>query len=289
MKLDLYQRRSRGTDQRQNTTSEINQIIPLLGLVGEIGSVAAEHKKRLRDGKAYSAFKQKFKEELGDVLWYVATLADDLDLKMSDVAKSNLKKLKERWSETSRFTPHHLLDEDFKKEEQLPRRLTVRFVLTSSKKVQLFSGKKPIGHKLTDNAHVDDGYRFHDVFHLAYMAKLGWSPVFRKILERKRRSRRRIDEVEDGARAMIIEEAIAAMVYEHAKDHRFFENIDTIDYNLLRTIKGIVGNFEVKNMPTKLWEEAIIDGFKVFRKLRANNGGKVQVDLRRRSIKYMSL
>ena len=34
----------------------------------------------------------------------------------------------------------------------------------------------------------DDGYRFHDVVHLAYAAILGWSPVTRALLDCKRRS-----------------------------------------------------------------------------------------------------
>ena len=50
------------------------------------------------------------------------------------------------------------------------------------------SGEK-IGDELTDNAYKDDGYRFHDVFHSAYVAILGWSPVIRKLLKRKRKSK----------------------------------------------------------------------------------------------------
>ncbi len=76
---------------------------------------------------------------------------------------------------------------------------------------------------MDDNAHEADGYRFHDVFHLAFMATFGWSPVIRALLKRKRKSNPAIDNVEDGARAIIIEEAISAMVYEHAKDHNFYE------------------------------------------------------------------
>ena len=36
-----------------------------------------------------------------------------------------------------------------------------------------------VGAALTDNAYQDDGYRFHDVFHIAFTAILGWSPVLR--------------------------------------------------------------------------------------------------------------
>jgi len=74
------------------------------------------------------------------------------------------------------------------------------------------SGEK-IGDELTDNAYKDDGYRFHDVFHSAYVAILGWSPVIRKLLKRKRKRKPRVDEVEDGGRAGVIDEAISAIVF----------------------------------------------------------------------------
>ena len=59
----------------------------------------------------------------------------------------------------------------------------------------------PLGNELTDNAYENDGYRYHDVFHLAYAAVLGWSPVIRKLMDRKRKSDPQIDRIEDGGRA----------------------------------------------------------------------------------------
>ena len=67
----------------------------------------------------------------------------------------------------------------------------------------------PFGEELTDNAYDHDGYRFHDIFHFAYAAVLGWSPITRALLRRKRKSRPLVDEVEDGGRAAVIEEGIA--------------------------------------------------------------------------------
>ena len=88
MELNQYQKLANTTDQRNNNTDELSRVIPLLGLIGEIGSVAAEHKKRIRDGQAYSSFEEKFKEELGDVLWYISTLADDMNITLEDVAQT---------------------------------------------------------------------------------------------------------------------------------------------------------------------------------------------------------
>ncbi len=58
-----------------------------------------------------------------------------------------------------------------------------------------------IGDRLTDNRLEPDDYRFHDVFHLAYAAILGWSPVLRALFKVKRKSCPKIDENQDGARA----------------------------------------------------------------------------------------
>ena len=286
MELNRYQELSRRTDQRKNI-SELNRLIPLLGLVGEIGSVASEHKKRLRDGQSYSSFKEKFKEELGDVLWYISAIADDMGFTLEDIAKTNLAKIQERWADVKNFAPSSLFDDSFPSSEQLPREATIEFKPQSDGRVQMYFNGEALGDPLSDNAHEEDGYRFHDVFHLAYMAVLGWSPVIRKLLGKKRKSDTKIDEVEDGARAGIIEEAISAMVYEYAKQFNFFENVSIIDYELLKTIKGMVRNFEVKNIPSFLWEKAILEGYEVYRQLKVNDGGKVYLNINKRTIKFL--
>ena len=73
-------------------------IYPALGLMSEAGEVAGKIKKVLRDFNGYFNSNQKLKiaEELGDVLWYVAVLADDLGYSLEKVAEMNLGKLKSR-------------------------------------------------------------------------------------------------------------------------------------------------------------------------------------------------
>lgn len=287
MEFNEYQELSKETDQRKNNTDELNRLIPLLGMIGEMGSVASEHKKRLRDGQSYTTFNEKFTKELGDVLWYISTLARDMNIPLDDVARKNLSWTEERWDDLKNFLPEKLYDESFPEQEQLPRELTVEFKEASNGKIQMFIGEEQLGNELDDNAHEADGYRFHDVFHLAFMATFGWSPVIRALLKKKRKSVPTIDNVEDGARATIIEEAISAMVYEHAKDHNFYEGITVVDFDILNTIKGMVRNFETKNISSSLWEKALIDGYEVYRKLKANNGGKVQLNLKDRTIKFL--
>jgi NTP pyrophosphatase (non-canonical NTP hydrolase) len=288
MEFNEYQELAKGTDQRNNNSDELNRLIPLLGMIGEMGSVASEHKKRLRDGQSYTTFNEKFKKELGDVLWYISTLAGDMGITLDDVAKTNLLWTEERWDDLKNFLPDKLYDEDFPELEKLPREFTVEFKEGSSGKMGMFIDGEPLGNELDDNAHEADGYRFHDVFHFAFMATFGWSPVLRKLLGKKRKSKPEIDNVEDGARAQIIEEAISAMVYEHAKDHNFYQDITVIDFDILNTIKGMVRNFETKNISSSLWEKAIIDGYSVYRELKAKNGGKIYLNLKTRTITFLS-
>ena len=68
--------------------------------------------------------------------------------------------------------------------------------------------------------------RFHDVFHLANAAILHWSPVFRALIRQKRKSDPKIDEVEDGGRATVVEEGLTAWIFSYAKGLNFFEGHD---------------------------------------------------------------
>lgn len=65
---------------------------------GETGEVLEHVKKHLRDdgGVMTKERVEKLKAEVGDVIWYIANLCSDLGLKLNDVAKYNLKKLKDR-------------------------------------------------------------------------------------------------------------------------------------------------------------------------------------------------
>lgn len=268
-------------------------IVPLLGLVGEAGVLLSEYKKFLRDGEAHRLMRERVAEELGDILWYVANVATKFDLDLDAIAAQNLAKTKDRWTlhQSDRGMPNRF-DAEVPPEQQFPRRFEAVFIESREDgkvETQVLVDGVQLGARLTDNSYTNDGYRYHDVFHLSYATVLGWSPVIRKIAEVwKRRFKAEVDEVEDGGRAQVIEEAIAALVFAYASNHDFFQNVTTIDFGLLQTIRLLTHGFESESCTLAEWEDAILLGFDIWRQLVENHGGRVAVDLDARSMTYLS-
>jgi NTP pyrophosphatase (non-canonical NTP hydrolase) len=293
MDLSDYQREAQATDQLPSGDPN-DLIVPLLGMAGEVGSLLVEFKKHLRDGEAHTLFPDQMAEELGDVLWYVANTATKFDLDLSTIAEDNLGKTRDRWPTADDRRSYRLFDEEFPPEEQLPRTFVAEISDATSAggrgRMTITIDDAPAGDALQDNAYVEDGYRFHDIFHLAHAAKLGWSPVLRgKLLspKRKRASDSIVDEVEDGGRAIVIDEAIVAYVWEYARRHRFLEGITTVDYPVLKAIRTLTSELEVSQRTAHDWEEAILAGYAIFRKVNAQGRGRIAVDLRDRSIRLL--
>tara|TARA_R110000751_G_scaffold123322_3_gene224153 strand:+ start:515 stop:844 length:330 start_codon:yes stop_codon:yes gene_type:complete len=73
-------------------------IYPALGLAGEAGEVANKVKKLIRDGPENRppTWREDIASEIGDVLWYCAALATDLNLTLGRIAAQNEKKLSAR-------------------------------------------------------------------------------------------------------------------------------------------------------------------------------------------------
>jgi NTP pyrophosphatase (non-canonical NTP hydrolase) len=93
--LDMYQQVAKTT---AIYPREQAIIYPTLGLTGEAGEVANKVKKIIRDGSNSKDERlvSEIKSEIGDCLWYIAVLASDFDIKLSDIASSNLEKLEKR-------------------------------------------------------------------------------------------------------------------------------------------------------------------------------------------------
>lgn len=328
-----------------------------LGLVGEVGSVLAEVKKKRRDEATYPAYESAVYEELGDCLWYSFRLAQLHKLKIGlnpfagpagisnrrdaclalarlagDIASAEAERrpldgtMRRFWrglrdvasvagspkkplslkqaalKNMDKRADHYPLKKHYPKPfdqssdffEQLPRRMMIDFIEISkhaNKKAPKTGGRKlvvlrykgvNIGNKVRDELANPDFYRFHDVFHLAHAAKLGWSPVFRDMMKCKRQGKD-----EDVFRATFHEESIVATVFERAKDADFYEGARKVDYSLLKRVRAMAQGYEVQDLPAWRWQEAILDGYKVFRKLKANRGGRVRIDLQKRTIEYI--
>jgi|TARA_B110000902_G_scaffold128203_1_gene149427 NTP pyrophosphatase (non-canonical NTP hydrolase) len=73
-------------------------MYPALGLAGEAGEVANKVKKLIRDGPdgRPDDWREQISSEIGDVLWYCAALATDLNLTLGMIAAMNEKKLSAR-------------------------------------------------------------------------------------------------------------------------------------------------------------------------------------------------
>ena len=359
MTLNEYQKKA-FTTAKIDWNSARGRNVPILGVVGELGSVFTELKKTLRDGPAYTEGAGNTAEEFGDVLWYLSVIASRIGLSLEELAGKALKigrtqqpyayvydlvgafaelvqivtrtgfepKGKDRalLSEAlgnavrttmvalqyekldlnkvltfnvrkvrgmfgpDRVHPARCFDGKLADYEQLPRKMAVQFLERNRGKdrveVVLRVHDLNIGDRLTDNAALDDGYRFHDAFHFAYAATLGWSPVLRATFRCKRKSNSTLDEVEDGARAAIIEEAVSQTVFDYARDHSMLKGFDRIDHGILRVAQRMVRGLEVERCGLWEWQRAILVGFDAFRSLRANKGGWLKLDAETRSLTF---
>lgn len=376
-----YERRARRTDKLRSGCGT-----PLLGLIGEVGTLLSTFKKQRRDTVGYFGYREAVAEELGDVLWYMSAVArrihsslaeiaaeslpssmprrrpnvsfTDVDriakrllpsnnvalervllalaseagqlaqrfrsrrheadtnalhselvklmrsvaavaaaakvtsgkLTLDGAARKNIQKVESRWPPTAVFPT--LSDRALHLDEQLPRFIRME-IYEREVNGKTFAYQKCdgilVGDRLTDNNMEPDDYRFHDVFHLAYAAVLGWSPVTRALFRVKRKSLPKIDENQDGARAILIEEGLTAWIFEVAKHNQFFEHTPRLGFDLLNTVKAFVRGYEPADSPMWLWEKAILGGYAVFRKLQENRRGIVIADLRRRTIRFKQL
>ena len=349
-----------------------------LGLFGEAGSVLTEVKKKQRDTSTFAKHHKVVREEIGDALWYLSTIASRAGIRLDEVAQDaaaffdpnfvstpvrfgdfervgltinfepspsytlalrklgaqtgaivdedidkssndgltallamalhqlidvsyesgipfieaahyNIEKTLSRWPTPEYRVFGTTFDREYPDYEKLPRRLEIDIFEVERSPGRYFVIQRikslNIGDRLTDNILEADDYRFHDVFHYAYAANLHWSPVLRALLRVKRKSDPQIDETQDGARAILIEEGIATYVFNFAKPD-LFENtrMGDLSYDLLKSIRAFVAGFEVEVCPPWLWEKAILEGFEAFRFLRDHRKGRVIMDIERRSL-----
>jgi len=96
--LNEYQDESRDTAVYPGIDTYGGLIYAVLGLNGEAGEIAEQVKKSLRDDDGILTRERHdaLVKELGDVLWYLAAVATELQIDLNDVASENLIKLRSR-------------------------------------------------------------------------------------------------------------------------------------------------------------------------------------------------
>jgi len=230
---------------------------------------------------------------LGEITWHLAAIASLYHLSLDEIVAFNRKKVSFR---SERGTPTPLHDEGRHPDQQFPRLFDVAFVSVGPGKSRMYFQGRRLGNDLTDNANEDDGYRFHDVLHLALIAHLGWSAVIRGMMKRKRPD---VDEVEDGGRAKVVEELVLKAIHTEGERQareagrgstggpvRIFPDPSTITFRLLKTLRAYVEGLEVWENAYWEWEDAISDGCEVFFELRKHQQGTVHVDLEKRKLTF---
>ncbi len=316
MEFSQFQLTARETSQLRLGGPQ-SAIAPMLGLASETGSILNVYKKYLRDGIDLASNRELLREELGDLLWYVAAVATACDLDLEDIAATNLRRTRDRYlrvPERGRLENIPILDIEYPDSERFPRHLVVAFAeqRQPSGRVSVAltlmcaepnafpsgpvasEGGRPIGFQvganlgdqLTDNSRRTDAYRFHDAIHLGFMAVLGWSPTVRALLRLKRKSDPETDECEDGARAIFAEEGLAAMLSRLAKRRTGFLSETGIDGEVIDVAKAAAADLEVEALPAWLWRSAIHQGFQAMHELAANAGGYLSANLDARTLTY---
>jgi hypothetical protein len=206
---------------------------------------------------------------------------------MDEIVRQDLAEARARWR-PSHPAVFRSFDAQFPEAERLPRLCDFTFTPFTDtdglQKVRLTAGDSGIGDPLDDNARHPDDYRYHDVFHLSYAAHLGWSPVLRALMKRKRKSDPDTDRIEDGARARAIEEAISALVFQMSKSYDYFAGAKHVDDSVLRAVAAVTPGLEVSARTKGDWESAILGGFEIWRELTESRSGVVRIDLDARTM-----
>jgi NTP pyrophosphatase (non-canonical NTP hydrolase) len=249
----------------------------LLKLAGEIGLLVIDLQERgteERDNLPSS--------RLAIIARTLIQAANEAGVTLEAAAVKNLAKIADRWPRERQYPAP--LDANAEPEERLPRKVTIeifeRQVRGRTFVFQRCNGIN-IGDRLTDNAMAADDYRFHDAFHYAYVAVLGWSPVTRALFRLKRKSAPKVDEAQDGARATLIEEGITTWIFGQAIELDLFAGMKPGDlpFDLLKHVRQFVAGYEAERCPLWLWEEAILQGYAAFRFLREHRRGRLILDL----------
>jgi hypothetical protein len=86
-----------------------------------------------------------------------------------------------------------------------------------------------------------------------------------------------------------VEEGLTAWLFSRAKFLNYFEGQSRVSLGVLKVIQDYVAGYEVEQCPLKLWERAILQGYAVFRQIRAAQGGYVVGNRNTRTVTFKPL
>ncbi len=217
------------------------------------------------------------------------SIINKLNISLKEILEANILKINDRFIPIEELDlSFYEFDRGFSEDESFEKIFKIEFVTKANKKSYMKLNNVFIGDALNNNHRDDDGYKYHDVFHLAFATVLHWSPTFRALIKHKRKSNPQIDETEDSGRAIVIEEGLSAWLFaKHKLDKIDLTNENNITYGMLKTIREFVHGYEVEKCPLQLWVSAITQGYSVFNQLSFHKGGIVKCDLVNRKITFL--
>lgn len=109
--LNDYQRMARRTAGTKKKSDKMEEA--LFGLAGEVGELCDHYKKYMHQGHDLSY--DHMAEEAGDVLWYLAEIADALGVTLEDIARRNIDKLRKRYPDG--FDPERSINREEEHED----------------------------------------------------------------------------------------------------------------------------------------------------------------------------
>lgn len=317
MDFDEYQQLAAGSNAFAGRDPAIALNAALFGLGSETGTVLDIQKKLLTGDLGVEVGRERACQELGDLLWYVARVANALEFSLSEIVEANLQRVRDMWgAEGDSLADLREYDHGVN-QERFPRFLRFRFeefdheeggrtlkraritlveaepndfpdgpIEIGENKTRGYAINGPFGHELTDNSQRDDGYRYHDAIHMAFMACLHWSATMRSLLGIKRKSDRAKDSEQDSARPIFLEEGLAAVLAALSVRRMNFEAEANVDGDVLQAVRACTRDLEVGDVPGWAWRKVIVMGFEAMRELEDNCGGDLVADLDSRTLRY---
>lgn len=116
MDLKQYQKEASRTDAPLGDTySNLHAVHMVMGMQTEIGELMDVYKKHLAYNKPIDEVNEK--EEIGDLMWYIACHCENKGWNLSDILETNINKLKARYPE--KFNSDDAINRNLERERKI--------------------------------------------------------------------------------------------------------------------------------------------------------------------------